>query len=242
MLIACTSNAPMSGKIPDAVPKVEPKSPYGNPRFYFVDGRRYDVLASSKGYVERGIASWYGPEFHGRRASSGELYDMYAMTAAHPTLPLPTYVQVTDLENGRKAIVKVNDRGPFHDGRVIDLSYAAARKLGILQRGTALVEVRALDPRHTKSPRAPTVAKATQAAPPGLFVQVGTFSDIRNAEQLRARLVLNQLGRINIHPDAEIGKPLYRVRIGPLSSVDAADLTAQRLESMGLNDIQVIVE
>lgn len=251
LLTACTGNAPItdnmargplaSGNISDAVPKVEPRSRYGNPPFYIVYGKRYDVLTSSRGFVERGIASWYGPDFHGKRASSGEIYNMYAMTAAHPTLPIPTYVQVTDLENGRKAIVKVNDRGPFHDGRVIDLSYAAARKLGILQRGTGPVEVRALDPSGPAPPASPVI-RVAPAAPPGLFVQVGAFSDVRNAEQLRAQLMLNQLGDINIQPDAAAGTPLYRVRIGPLSSVDAADLTAQRLEALGLNDFRVVVE
>lgn len=135
--------------VPDAVPREEPRSPYGNPEFYEVDGRRYRPLSSSDGFVERGTASWYGAEFHGRRTSSGEAFDMYAMTAAHPTLPLPTYVEVTNLENGRRVVVRVNDRGPFKDGRIIDLSYVAAYRLGMIQNGTARVEVRALAPEST---------------------------------------------------------------------------------------------
>lgn len=258
MLSACTGHAPLPeppagwGKDypPDAVPKVEPKSRYGNPRYYDVAGQRYDVLDSSEGFVERGMASWYGADFHGRRASSGETYDMYAMTAAHPSLPLPTYVQVTSLDNGRKTIVKVNDRGPFHGGRVIDLSYAAAYKLGIVQRGTGLVEVRALSPdAHQPAPVAvapPPRAARTDATPlpdvPALFVQVGAFTELRNAEELRAQLLLSEPGAIQITPAAGEDDLLYRVRIGPLSSAGDADLTARRVQALGLHDARVVAE
>ncbi len=136
---------------PDAVPKVEPKSKYGNPASYVVFGKRYKTKTNSAGHVERGVASWYGKKFHGRKTSSGERYDMYAMTAAHKSLPLPTYAKVTNLENGRTAVVRINDRGPFHGDRVIDLSYTAARKLGVVSKGTAVVEVRAIDPRKPGS-------------------------------------------------------------------------------------------
>ena len=129
------------------IPKVEPLAKYGNPKSYEVFGKTYYTLPTSKGFVERGIASWYGKKFHGRLTSSREPYDMYAMTAAHTQLPLPTYVQVTNLKNGKHVVLRVNDRGPFHGNRVIDLSYAAAKKLEIIQQGTGLVEVRALDPR-----------------------------------------------------------------------------------------------
>lgn len=132
------------------IPKVEPKSKYGNPKSYVVFGQRYYTLPTSKGYLEQGIASWYGTKFHGRRTSSGETYDMYAMTAAHKTLPLPTYARVTNKKNGRSIIVRINDRGPFHENRIIDLSYAAATKLGIVTMGTGLVEVRAIDPRTSR--------------------------------------------------------------------------------------------
>jgi len=139
--------------IPDAVPKVEPKSKYGNPKSYVVFGRRYYPKASSKGYVKRGLASWYGKKFHGRRTSNGERYNMYAMTAAHKTLPLPTYVRVTNLRNGRSTVVRVNDRGPFHGNRIIDLSYSAARKLGMAAKGVEMVEIRTIDPSTPKSDR-----------------------------------------------------------------------------------------
>lgn len=132
--------------ISDAVPRAEPRSPYGNMAEYEVFGRTYRTLGSAAGYEEEGIASWYGEEFHGRSTSSGEPYDMYAMTAAHRTLPLPSYVEITNLENGRKVVVRVNDRGPFHENRLIDVSYAAAHRLGMLETGTARVRIRALPP------------------------------------------------------------------------------------------------
>jgi hypothetical protein len=121
-------------RVPDAVPRAEPRSRGGNAASYVVFGQRYHTLASSQGYRSRGIASWYGSKFHGRKTANGEIYDMYAMTAAHRQLPIPTYVEVTNLENGRQIIVRVNDRGPFHDNRVIDLSYAAAGRLGMLEK------------------------------------------------------------------------------------------------------------
>src|SRR5688572_8919280 len=132
-------------QVPNATPKKEKLSKYGNYSSYRVFGKRYYTMKSSKNYRERGIASWYGTKFHKHRTSSGERYDMLAMTAAHKTLPLPTYVEVTNLRNHRKIIVKVNDRGPFEGSRLIDLSYIAAKKLGMAGHGTAHVEVRAID-------------------------------------------------------------------------------------------------
>jgi rare lipoprotein A len=159
---------PISGSVPDAVPRLEPRARSGNPPFYSVFGKRYYVLSSSVGYWERGVASWYGPGFHKVRTSTGERYDMYAMTAAHKTLPLPAYVRVTNLQNGRSVVVRVNDRGPFVGNRIIDLSYSAAAKLGMLRNGTAMVDVRTIDPSEpppviTASNRAP----ASVAAPSG---------------------------------------------------------------------------
>ncbi|AHF05310.1 rare lipoprotein A [Marichromatium purpuratum 984] len=154
---------PEIASIPDAVPKVEPRSRYGNPKSYEVFGKRYYTKASSRGHVERGLASWYGKDFHGRRTSSGEPYDMHAMTAAHKTLPLPTYARVTNLENGRSVVVRINDRGPFHGSRVIDLSYTAATKLGMARKGTAMVEVRAIDPRRPDADPGPLVAGGEHA-------------------------------------------------------------------------------
>ena len=156
-------------------PVREPLSRYGNPSAYKVAGLTYDVMTSSSGYRARGLASWYGTKFHSQRTSSGEEYDMYALTAAHKTLPLPTYVRVKNLSNGRQAIVKVNDRGPFHNGRIIDLSYAAAAKLGILPKGTAPVEIEALS----------TPGKARVAH---YYLQAGAFNSAQFAELLRVKL------------------------------------------------------
>jgi rare lipoprotein A len=153
--------------IPDAAPRAEPRSAHGNPPFYDAMGRRYFVLASADGYVERGVASWYGPTFHGNNTSSGEAYNMYGMTAAHKTLPLPTYARVTNLTNGRSVVVRINDRGPFVANRIIDLSYTAAAKLDMLRDGTAIVEVRALAPGAAGGVAAvPSVAPPASAASP----------------------------------------------------------------------------
>ncbi len=154
--------------VPDAVVRAEPKSPYGNPVSYIIDNRRYHPLDNAKGFIESGIASWYGSKFHGRRTSSGEVFDAWKMTAAHKTLPLPSYVSVQDIETGKKIVVRVNDRGPFHPDRIIDLSYVAAAKLGIAEKGTGLVEIRVLEPKDpppsNRSPDKPStttnVAKA----------------------------------------------------------------------------------
>lgn len=154
----------------DAVPRQEYKSRLGNPAFYDEFGVRYRVLQTSKDFVERGIASWYGSDFHGRRTSTGEPYDMYAMTAAHKTLPLPTYVRVTDLDTGNEVVVRVNDRGPFVEGRVIDLSYVAALKLGIARQGTARVEVRALDPPAVDPPEMGSPFSRTNRASRGASI------------------------------------------------------------------------
>jgi rare lipoprotein A len=153
---------PAAASVPDAIPRLEPRARYGNPPFYDVFGRRYYVLSSSVGYWERGVASWYCPGFHKERTSTGEPYDMYGMTAAHKTLPLPAYVRVTNLQNGRSVVVRVNDRGPFVGNRIIDLSYTAAAKLDMLRNGTAMVEVRAIDP--SVPPLPPVVTASTSPA------------------------------------------------------------------------------
>lgn len=229
--------------IADATPRLEPKSRRGNPASYVVRGQRYHTLPSSQGYVERGIASWYGTKFHGRATSSGEPYDMYAMTAAHKSLPLPTYVQVTNLRNGRRTIVKVNDRGPFHDNRLIDLSYAAATKLGILGEGTGLVEVRALAPGAPATPAAPSpVIQAGTPAAPNLFIQVGAFSSRHNANQLSQRLASSLGEPVRIQQIDNLGHPLYRVQIGPLAGVEQVDNLSLNLPRLGIVETQVIID
>jgi len=228
--------------IPDAEPKIEPHSKYGNPSSYVVDGERYYVLSSSSGYVKRGIASWYGTKFHGQRTSSGEPYDMYAMTAAHKTLPLPTYAEVTNLLNGHKVIVKINDRGPFKDNREIDLSYAAAAKLGITGSGTGIVELKAIDPAtyhmHTKRSEYKAVV---DDQPPSLYLQIGAFAERSNAERLISRISTEAPAGVHFSIDRDAKTLLYRVRIGPISNVDEADRMSADLALLGISDSRIVV-
>lgn len=232
--------------IPDAVPRPEPRSAGGNPDTYSVLGRTYRVMSSHEGYVERGIASWYGTKFHGRTTSNGEIYSMYKMTAAHTRLPLPSYVQVTNLENGRSIIVRVNDRGPFHPNRIIDLSYVAAKKLGIASKGTGLVEVRSIDP-HTwdgslqPPPRQRSSYPATVNSSNTLFIQAGAFSSRQNAEQLQQRLRALMPSRSVQLAFADTDQ-LYRVRIGPLQTVEEADKLAEVISNNGYPDPYVVIE
>ena len=232
--------------IPDAQPKVEPRSRYGNPSSYTVYGTRYHTLATSDGYSERGVASWYGTKFHGRRTSSGDSYDMYAMSAAHKTLPLPTYVRVTNLENGRSVVLRVNDRGPFHANRIIDLSYTAALKLGILAKGTGYVEVIALDARSSQPVMAkdptptPTPSPAREVVQ--LYLQTGSFSVRANAEQMKWRMQSISGGPVNIQPVQIGGRTTYRVRVGPIADVTKADRLAQRIADLGLETPRIVIE
>jgi rare lipoprotein A len=251
--------APPAQSVPDAVPRVEPRSRYGNPPFYDVFGKRYYVLSSSTAYVERGVASWYGPGFHKIRTSTGEPYDMYGMTAAHKTLPLPAYVRVTNLQNGRSIVVRVNDRGPFVDNRIIDLSYTAAAKLDMLRNGTAMVEVRAIDPTVPAAgstvfaslsvgslistagaaETAPVPPPATAPAPSHdatLFVQAGAFADPANAERLAARLRGGGYGNVFVRDDWIAGRKMYRVRIGPVPDVPEFDRIVDALARAGVRD------
>lgn len=210
--------------VADAVPRWEPLSATGN-RPYTALGKRYQPLATADGYVARGTASWYGEKFHGRRTSSGEPYDMFAMTAAHPVLPLPTFARVTRLDNGKSVVVRVNDRGPFLHGRIIDLSYIAAHKLGIAAHGTGQVEVRALTPAAVDGD---TVAAAAESTPAAQFMlQVGAYSDPANARRMREKL--ESAGYpATIHSAGE--KPLHRVRVGPYPSPADAQPTRRALE------------
>jgi rare lipoprotein A len=227
---------PNLATIPNAVPRAEPRAAHGNPPFYDVDGRRYYVLATAAGYDATGVASWYGPTFDGLRTADGDRYDMYAMTAAHKTLPLPCYVRVTNLGNGRSVIVKVNDRGPFVRNRLIDLSYTAAAKLGMLGTGTALVEVRAITP-DTVSP----LTRVAESPPPILYLQVGAFARRRNAEHVLGRLRAAGLaGAFIFGPPVARGE-LYRVRIGPVSGVPQFDRLVARLTALGYPGSRLVV-
>jgi rare lipoprotein A len=231
-----TSAAPVDpGSIPDAIPKAEPRSAKGNPPFYTVLGKRYFVLKTATDYIERGVASWYGPGFHAQSTSNGERYDMYAMTAAHKTLPLPSYVQVTNLQNGRSVTVRVNDRGPFKDGRIIDLSYTAAAKLGILRDGTAFVEVRAVS--ASQQPQEPPVAPTRV-----LFVQAGAFVAEANAAKLVNDLRAQGVTSAKVREDHVAGRTLYRVRVGPVPSVQEFDRALARLRKLGIADAHLALD
>ena len=207
--------------LPDAVPAAEPRSKYGNPKEYEVMGERYFVLDSAEGYRERGRASWYGTKFQGKRTSSGEPYDMFAMTAAHKTLPLPTYVRVTRLSTGKSVIVKVNDRGPFHEGRIIDLSYAAATKLDLLKAGSAEVEVEALQPGAP-----PLQNPLPEPTPAPAFLEVASTDDAIYAVALKEELSRLGIGGVQIRSVERGADVLHRVLAGPYT--DDAGLEAAR--------------
>ena len=243
--------------IPDAVPRDEPRSRYGNPETYEVFGKRYKVMKSGKGHVERGLASWYGPGFHSERTSSGEPYDMYAMTAAHKTLPIPAYVRVTNLENGRSVVVRVNDRGPFVNERIIDLSYTAASKLDMLRAGTARVEICVLDARSSTAP-APSdttfqsialtpppqiVTGATTGATTGIrFLQVGSFASSANASALVSRLTAAGLAGASVR-EVQVGdRLLYRVLVGPVVDAGQATRLTAQLRDAGIPDARLAPE
>jgi rare lipoprotein A len=229
--------------IPEPVPQSEPRSRYGNKSPYNMLGQTYTVLPTAAGYDERGIASYYGTKFHGYMTSNFEKYDMYAFTAASKVLPLPSYARVTNLENGRSVIVRVNDRGPFAPNRIIDLSYAAAVRIGIWPKGTGLVEVQGIDPAHENfEPAPPPIVTAQAAGKPKLYLQVGAFGDPANAQRLADQLRAQDLGAIRV-VDAQInGRDLKRVQIGPLADVDEADRVTQKIDALGLPHAQVAVQ
>jgi rare lipoprotein A len=258
LLAACGGNevrdTPPTGSavIPDlpgsAVPRAEPPSRYGNGPVYEVLGKTYSVLPTSSGFQERGVASWYGEQFHGKPTSGREPYDMYSMTAAHKTLPLPTYVRVRNLRNNKSVIVRVNDRGPFVHNRIIDLSYAAALKLDMVADGTSLVEISAISfdappgdrpVRATRAPANPPAATATQARS---FVQVGAFGSRENADRRKTLLAQNGIDNVLIHTDASVSPALYRVRIGPIHEVVQYDIIVTKLESLGITDPYLVPE
>lgn len=247
LLSACTFGVPIgdrngSGQI-TVIPKTTP-SASGNPSSYVVAGKRYYVLDSSHGFRQRGVASWYGKKFHGRKTSSGETYNMYAMTAAHKTLPIPVYVRVKNLSNGRSVIVKVNDRGPFITGRIIDLSYSAAQKLDIVGKGTARVEINTLAPGQNQSASVvrtiPLTDKIAEDIP--LFIQVGSFGQELNAINLMRDLRNLDETAVSISELATDGGLFYRVRVGPLFDIDEANAVILRLKTKGFSTARIVVQ
>lgn len=231
--------APAPGTAGEEVPREEPRARSGNPPFYEVAGKRYVVLASAAGYLERGVASWYGPTFHGGRTATGETYDMNAMTGAHPTLPLPTWVRVTNLQNGKSVVVRLNDRGPFSNNRIIDLSHAAAEQLDMIRAGTAMVEVRSL---AGGNPAAQAALPALPATASRFFAQVGAFADEGNARRLAERLRDAQVGEVAIGETRVDGQRLYRVRVGPAAGVAEFDALIERLRQAGVDTARLALD
>lgn len=214
------------GDVKDAVPRAEPLLAVGNKSPYTVNGVSYEILDDYRNYREQGIASWYGSKFHGHETSNGEIFDTYAASAAHKTLPIPSYVRVTNLQNGRSMTVRVNDRGPFHPERLIDLSYGAAVKLGFMEHGTAPVEVAVLNIAGVDDLR---------NVPGGhyRYLQLGAFSTQSSASQLQAELqaflpVPVFLKEADVH-----GSRLYRVRVGPVADAEQMQLVQQQLRDVG---------
>ena len=248
---ATAPGLPPPGEVADAVPRIEPRSSHGNPPVYDVNGQRYRVLASADNFIERGVASWYGPDFQGHSTSSGERYDMYLMTAAHRTLPIPCYARVTNLRNGRSIVVRINDRGPFVANRIVDLSYSAATRLDIVRTGTAFVELRTIAPGEigsevaatndsTRGEAAPTTSPATAPATApadmpavALYIQVGAFAEADNAQRVLDRLQSNGVPHVFSVASSGNGRTLRRVRIGPIGTVEEFDQLAARLAALG---------
>lgn len=253
----------------DAVPKLEPRSRYGNGRDlgngpgYEVFGQWYSVMDSSADYKERGIASWYGKKFHGNLTSNREVYDMYEMTAAHKSLPLPTYVRVKNLRNNKSIVVRVNDRGPFIGNRIIDLSYSAALKLDMVQDGTAMVEVTAINfetPTEDNNRTTSTASQPTLRSTPSamakpvvaelqptlvvnqIYLQVGAFGDRANAVRQQSALAQSGIKNAFIHEGNSSGTALYRVRIGPVADVVQYDAVVLELDQLGIKDPYIITE
>ncbi|NNF65895.1 MAG: septal ring lytic transglycosylase RlpA family protein [Gammaproteobacteria bacterium] len=271
LLSAClsTRHTPVPARSTAATP-----APAGTAKTnpYTVFGQRYYPISSAEGYWERGVASWYGGKFHGRKTANGERYDMHQLTAAHKTLPLPTWVRVTNLRNGNSVDVRVNDRGPFVKNRLIDVSYAAAMQLGMVESGTTLVEVEVLDngaaerPAYSRPPVEVMTSLPTPAAPPVntmpaipaeviaptetaaddgsaiIFVQVGAFGDLENARRLQTTLYNSGISDIRVIDGDLQGLPVYRVQVGPVASVDYYDVLMTQLTSIGVDDTHLVTE
>ena len=238
-------------KVKPVIPKKEAPSRYGNPESYEVYGLTYRTLNSSEKFKQKGVASWYGTKFHGRRTSSGEPYDMLKLTAAHKTLPIPCYVRVTNKDNGRSLIVRVNDRGPFVKSRIIDLSYAAAHQLGMAEKGTANVEIEAINFESTAAIKRKSVKKTINAKKPravpsesnkNRYIQVGAYSQHKNAQKL-ARVLDREIQLpVTVSSILRAGQKLYRVRIGPILSLDIAEQLADVLNLKELGKPRIVYE
>ncbi len=235
-----------AANIRDAVPRADPIRKSGNKSPYTVNGVTYQVMEDATGYNERGIASWYGQKFHGRKTSNGEIFDAFGVTAAHRSLPIPSYVRVTNLENQRQLVVRVNDRGPFHADRVIDLSYAAAKKLGFADLGTASVQLELIPVPGVKDLRTADAGPPWREVPVdssrGRYLQVGAFGSREAAQILVAQLQVytNESVAISEHGSGE--NSLFRVRVGPVSDVGPLLQLRNTLVEEGFETPRLLVE
>ena len=241
LLTSCSFGVPIQRNSSTSNTNNPPPSntPYSSQQSYIVHGKQYHVMNSADGYVERGIASWYGRKFHGRKTSNGDTYDMFAMTAAHKTLPLPTKVKVTNLSNGKSVIVTVNDRGPFVDDRIIDLSYAAAKKLDLITHGTSQVEVRALT---GKPSNVRVIPLQSDTQEPDIYIQTGSFAEKINAITQQQQLKALNFNDCHIYPIQTDNGLFYRVRIGPFSLLESAQQTLQKLKNQAFSHSRLVVE
>lgn len=231
--------------VPDAVPRYEVRTIAGNKNPYTVLGKTYHLIKDESAYKERGYASWYGKKFNGYHTSNGELYDMYAMTGAHKTLPIPSYVRVKNLDNGKSVVVRINDRGPFHEGRIIDLSYAAAQRIGIHKAGTGRVEVEIALP-HDAPPIPMRAGKAVaapieSALPPGTYLQIGAFSQKPAAQQFAASIGTKLTYPLTIHT-AQQPKEIHRVRVGPFTTAKALQDARDQLARIKIFEAHVVYQ
>ena len=253
ILVACSS-APTADREPlyqiSAEEVVEPAAvpvtqrAAGNTSPYTINGKTYYVMASGAGYRETGLASWYGQKFHGRRTANGEVFNAYRVTAAHRSLPLPAYVRVTNLENQRSLLVRVNDRGPFHPNRIIDLSYAAAVKLGFHQKGTAEVFVEVLEVPGSRDLRPGSQIASVSSAEQNAYryIQIGAFSKRESAQQVAVELQ-EALGALVSVSEAHLGDRLfYRVRLGPVDEPQQLISLHDQLQSLGYAEARLMPE
>lgn len=217
--------------VADAVPRADPILSAGNKSPYRVNGVSYEVLQDARDYSATGTASWYGAKFHGHKTSNGEIFDLYQASAAHKTLPIPCYALVTNLDNGKKVVVRVNDRGPFHSDRLIDLSYGAAVKLGYMEQGTARVRVEVLNIAGVDDRRGTTNGDYR-------YLQLGAFGSEASAQRLQAELQSLLAAPVFVSPVEAGGRMLYRVRVGPVADQQAFAALQQRLQERGYDSAQ----
>jgi rare lipoprotein A len=234
--------------IPDVIPQPVKRTMAGNRSPYTVLGKTYYVMPTEDGYQETGVASWYGEKFHGHKTSNGEVFDMYLSSAAHKALPIPSFLRVTNLDNNRSVVVRVNDRGPFHGDRVIDLSYAAALKLGYADRGTARVQLEAITPYRDvaapmKSGRFNDVAASTESASAKKYLQVGAFADLQAARRVSDRLKQLTDRRVFIQTSDEYANSaLHRVRVGPVNDPGEMQQITERVVAANLGNPYTVTE